>query len=119
MITDETEYATVSEAARLLRVSVPTVWRWIDSGRLPADRVGRRNIRIKRADIDSVITPARGDIMKEREVIHLGHAPPDVDRLVEALIEGQRQILARRKGKRLPSSAKVIRQAREERAARL
>jgi hypothetical protein len=57
--------------------------------------------------------------MKEREVIHLGQRSPDADRLVELLAQSQREILSRRKGKALSSSTKVIRQAREERAARL
>src|SRR3989304_2608550 len=95
MITDETDYATVSEAARLLRVSVPTVWRWIDSGRLPAYRVGSRSIRIRRADLESLVRPARA--MKERtvedKVIRLGDRAGDPKELVAALLEGQTGIL--------------------------
>ena len=121
MITDETDYATVSEAARLLRVSVPTVWRWIDSGRLPAYRVGSRIIRIRRADLESLVRPAR--TMKERtvedKVIHLGDRAVDPRELVTVLLEGQASILARRRGRPLKPSAPFIRQARRERAARL
>jgi len=121
MITDETAYATVSEAARLLRVSVPTVWRWIDSGRLPAYRVGSRSIRIRRTDLESLVRPARP--MKERtmedKVIRLGDRAVDPKELVAALLEGQTGILARRRGKLLEPSTPLIRQARRERAARL
>ena len=123
MITDETRYATVAEAARLLRVSVPTIWRWIDSGRLPAYRVGGRSIRIRTVDLASLVRPARTQKMKERtmadNVIHLGDRTVDPGRLVEALLEGQARILARRRGKPLKPSAPLIRQARRERAAHL
>ena len=59
MITDETAYATVSEAARLLRVSVPTVWRRIDSGRLPAYVVGSRSIRKRFRQRELTLAEAR------------------------------------------------------------
>jgi excisionase family DNA binding protein len=124
MITDETHYATVSEAARLLRVSVPTIWRWIDSGRLRAYRVGGRSIRIRTVDLASLVRPARTQQkMKERtmedNVIHLGDRTADPGTLVEALQQGQARILARRRGKPLRPSAPLIRQARRERAAHL
>jgi excisionase family DNA binding protein len=121
MITDETEYATVPEAARLLRVSVPTVWRWIDSGRLPAYRVGGRNIRIRRADLGSLVQPAR--TMKERtvqdKVIRLGDRAVEPRELVATLLEGQASILTRRRRRPLKPSVPLIRRARRERAAHL
>ncbi len=52
----------------MLRVSPSTVWRWIEADRLPAYRVGPRNIRIRRDDLDRVIRPVRA----EREEV----APP-------------------------------------------
>jgi excisionase family DNA binding protein len=124
MITNETGYTTVSEAARLLRVSVPTVWRWIDSGRLPAHRVGRRSIRIRKEDLAAVIRPARDEAMKELkqqdlQVIHLGRRPVDVENLLDSLRKGQEQILARRKGKRFRSSVPLIRESRDDRSAAL
>jgi excisionase family DNA binding protein len=42
------ELLTVAETAKLLRVSKPTVYRWIDDGDLPAIRYGQ-----PRADGDS------------------------------------------------------------------
>ena len=123
MITDETRYTTVAEAARLLRVSIPTVWRWIDSGHLPAYRVGGRSIRIRTADLASMVRPARQEKMKERmvqaNVIHLGQRPADPESLISGLVEGQRSILSRRRGRPLKPSAPLIRQARRERAAHL
>lgn len=53
------EYVTVPEAARILGVSQSTIWRWIDRGDLPAVRVGRRHVRIRRGDLPNVVRPAR------------------------------------------------------------
>jgi excisionase family DNA binding protein len=47
---DSSEYLKVTEAARLLGVSVRTVYRWIDSGELPAALVGHLYL-IKRDDL--------------------------------------------------------------------
>ncbi|MCC7352109.1 MAG: helix-turn-helix domain-containing protein [Anaerolineae bacterium] len=56
---DRSRYYTVPEAAEMLEVSPSTVWRWIEAGRLPAQRVGPKNIRIRKEDLAAVITPAR------------------------------------------------------------
>ena len=121
MITDERDYYTVAEAARLLRVSRPTVWRWIDSGRLPAYRVGGRTIRIRRADLEAAIEPARPRVAMmqemERYTIRQGDDGVDADELLARLRRGKEQILAERGGRPLPPSAPLIREAREERAA--
>lgn len=53
----EPEYYTVQEAAKLLKVSPSTVWRWIDAGRLRAHRVGARGIRIDRRVLETAIVP--------------------------------------------------------------
>jgi len=44
------EYSTISEAARDLGVTRQTVSRWIASGRLPAERIGREKL-VKKEDI--------------------------------------------------------------------
>ncbi|HET9719407.1 MAG TPA: helix-turn-helix domain-containing protein [Solirubrobacteraceae bacterium] len=44
-------FLTVAEVADWLKVNQQTVRNWIDQGRLPAVRVGRR-VRIKRSDFD-------------------------------------------------------------------
>ncbi|OGD61574.1 hypothetical protein A3A71_04200 [Candidatus Berkelbacteria bacterium RIFCSPLOWO2_01_FULL_50_28] len=41
---------TTTEAAKLLRVSNLTIYRWIKAGKLPASKLGR-NIRIKKTDL--------------------------------------------------------------------
>lgn len=55
----DADYVTVPEAARMLGVSPSTIWRWIDRGDLPAARIGRRRVRIRRDSLGSVIRPAR------------------------------------------------------------
>ncbi len=57
--TSAKDYYTVAEAAEVLGVSPSTIWRWIKSRRLPAYRVGPKNIRIQKADVEAVIRPAR------------------------------------------------------------
>jgi excisionase family DNA binding protein len=61
----EREYCTVAEAALILHVSSSTVWRWIDSGILPAFRLGPKNIRIRKADLEAVVKPARPEDAEE------------------------------------------------------
>jgi excisionase family DNA binding protein len=50
------ELLTVKETANLLRVSPITIRRYIASGRLPAERVGR-GIRVRRKAIEGFVTP--------------------------------------------------------------
>lgn len=52
-------YYSVADAARVLGVSSSSIWRWIESGRLPAARVGPKSIRISREALQAVVTPAR------------------------------------------------------------
>ncbi len=77
----EREYYTVPEAATLLRVSRSTIWRWIEAGRLRAYRVGPRNVRIKREDLEDAVTPVRlkdAALEKERKDIWKGYDPKKV-----------------------------------------
>src|SRR4051794_26481964 len=56
---DGSVFYSVAESARLLGVSRSTVWRWIEAGELPASRVGPKNIRIRRQDLQDIVRPAR------------------------------------------------------------
>jgi excisionase family DNA binding protein len=121
MITHDHEYLTVREAAELLRVSVPTIRRWIASGRLPADRPGVRSLRVRRSSLkrlngetggrQSPHTQAPVDSQNER-IANMEQVLADIETV-------NRAILARRGGKPLPSSVPLIRQARRERARHL
>ena len=50
------ELLTVQETAQMLKVAPITVRRYIQSGRLPAVKVGRA-IRVHREDVDNLLTP--------------------------------------------------------------
>lgn len=54
------EFLTVKETAQLLRVSPITVRRYIASGQLAAERVGR-GIRVRREAIEEFVTPVEPD----------------------------------------------------------
>jgi excisionase family DNA binding protein len=105
-ITSEPEYCTVREAAEKLRISTPTVRRWIRSGRLKAYRIGDRNIRVRLRDLQQVV---RRSAM----------SPTEIDQLMARLRVGQAQILAQRGGVPLSSSVPIIREARAHRSAGL
>jgi excisionase family DNA binding protein len=47
-------FLTVAEVAEWFKVNQQTVRNWIDQGRLPAVRVGRR-VRIRRSDFDRIL----------------------------------------------------------------
>lgn len=134
----ERDYYTVAQAAEILEVSTTTVWRWIRAELLPAYRAGPKNIRIKKSDLNRVITPARESARAaiEREEVNPMKAlmPSFTTRTVTPLTEEQAQqavqamqdadaaiaaIRARRQGKPLSSSAPIIREAREERSEQL
>jgi excisionase family DNA binding protein len=56
--TDE-ELLTVAQIATRLKLNQQTIRNWIDQGRLPAVRIGRR-VRIKRTDFEQLLTTAAG-----------------------------------------------------------
>lgn len=50
------EYWTVPEIATRLRVSKPTVYRWIEDGKLKANKPSDRTVRISNEDFEAFIT---------------------------------------------------------------
>lgn len=52
------ELLTVSDAADYLKVSQMTIWRWCQSGRLPAFKIGRE-WRIERSALEDIIRKNR------------------------------------------------------------
>jgi excisionase family DNA binding protein len=61
------EYLTVAETAALLNVHKSTIWRWIESGSLPAYRVERRGVRLKKEDLERSITPVGQEKVEGRK----------------------------------------------------
>lgn len=67
------EYLTVKETAVLLRVSPITVRRYIASGKLPAERVGR-GIRVRREAIGELVEPINRDAVSTSDA-SIGELP--------------------------------------------
>ena len=55
-------YVGIPEAATYLDVATKTIRRYITEGKLPAYRLGNRVIKVKIADLDSVLTPIGGAV---------------------------------------------------------
>ena len=90
---EDDEILTIEDAAKLLRVSPATVWRLVRSGALPAVRVGRKAVRIRRAELASIIAPAaRDDDSPERGTPNV----PAPDRSSRASAPSVRSRAARR-----------------------
>ena len=85
------EYVTVAEAATLLRVATSTIRRWIREGDLPAHRIGRRSVALRRADLAGLITPAdrlaetKGNAAVDDPVVGRRLTPEDQQQALEAL----------------------------------
>ena len=125
------EFYTVAEAASELGMSPSTVWRWVQSEKLPAYRVGPKAIRIKKADLASAVQRAQPTrkgassieqsmttVRSEVRPLTKGEAERGLAVLAEAKALRE-ALLKRRRGKPLPSSWQIIRRAREERSRHL
>jgi excisionase family DNA binding protein len=122
------EYVTVAEAATLLRVAPSTVRRWIREGDVPAHRIGRRRVALRRADLARLITPARpaaetnNNAADDDPVAGRRLTPEEVQRALEALDRAQRhakETRARRGGKLFPPAWITINEQRDERTRQL
>ena len=56
---------TVAEVADVLRVSKLTVWRYTESGKLPAYKFGR-DLRIKKNELDAFIESRRKPLKRNK-----------------------------------------------------
>jgi len=130
---DQDEFITVSEAAKALRVSVPTIKRWLKDGRIPAYHLGPRYIRIRRADLSRVVTPVREEVswMPDRPLRELAPIPTtltvkpltgaqiaQLDKAIQGTQEVIEMIRTRRNGEPLASSWPILHEIREDRAKR-
>ncbi len=100
---------SIAEAAKRLQVSRVTLWRWIQSGRLKAYRLGPRKVRIRQSDL--------GDLLKPLEASNRQNA--DIRAAVREVERVQAQIFRRRGGRPVTDSADLLNQAREERESEL
>lgn len=114
------ELLTIKEAALLLRVSTVTISRWIKQGRLAANYVGPRSIRIRRDDLDSLLTSARGRAaahMPDQDLMPM--TDEEVGRFQAAIERAElvrSKMLMLRNGKPFASSAELIAREREARS---
>ena len=121
------QYLTIAEAATLLRVAPSTVRRWIREGDVPAYRLGRRRVALRRADLATLITPVQampqnGASTDNEPILHRKLTPEEKQQAREAMERLQRlneEILARRGGKPFPDSLEIIDEMREERTRQL
>ena len=53
------EFLTLGEVASFLRVDTKTVRRWVSGGILPAIKIGTQTVRIRRADLQKLLSKSR------------------------------------------------------------
>lgn len=84
---------TVDEVAEPLQLNPQAVRNWIDRKKLPAVRIGRRRVRIRRFDFDGFL--AAGAIATD-EILPSARVPdPDASKLREELADSLTQTHAR------------------------
>jgi excisionase family DNA binding protein len=118
MVIHESELCTVAEAARMLHVSKPTLWRWIEAGRLASIRLGPRSIRIRRTELDRFADAGAHEGARpwwERYVTRLGDPDVPEEELMARIEAINDQILGDRGGLPLDDSLAEIHEVRRER----
>jgi excisionase family DNA binding protein len=130
-----TDWLTIGEAVRQLKVGRTTLYRWVKQGRLKTYRVGPKAVRIRRSDLQRLITPVPGAGeeagVEEAQTAHIHGSSAAVRPLTDeeqqralAWAEASRRLLARQRAQRggrpfEDESWPLIRAAREERSERL
>lgn len=122
----DADLVTVAEAAKILRVSLVTVRRWLRQGLLPSFHVGPKAVRIRRADLQAVVTPIRqADSTRSAPEPPCAALEPLSDDEVaqqQAALAASAKLLAemaaRRGGTPFAESWPLIRAARAERSRR-
>lgn len=118
---------TVAEAAARLGVSQQTARRWIKAGRLPAHRVGPRQVRVRVADLvcmvgDIASTETEVRLSTREEALAFRLSPEEIERrlaVLERLKARRQQVLDARGGVPFDDSTEIIRTMREERDQQL
>lgn len=128
MHTLDDDLLTVAEAATLLRVAPSTVRRWIREGDVRAQRIGRRRVALRRADLARLITPARhatdtkDSVVVDEPVVRRRLTPEEIQRGLEAMDRAQQRAAetrALRGGKLFPPAWITINEQRDERTRQL
>lgn len=60
------EWMTIEEAAKYLKVSVPSIRKYIKSGKIPSYRQGYI-IRLKQSDLDAFLSPAPAPVKPPKD----------------------------------------------------
>jgi excisionase family DNA binding protein len=128
MFTVDEDFVTVAEAATLLRVAPSTIRRWIREGDIPAHRIGRRRVALRRADLARLITPARPSaetkdkVVADEPIVGRRLTPEEKQRAREAMDRAQelaKRTFEERGGKLFPPAWITINEQRDERTRQL
>ncbi len=125
----ELDLVTVAEAAKLLKVSIVTVHRWIKRGLLPSCHVGPRAVRIRRSDLENMIRPMEPKSehrASQGEPWTPHRTTPYTEEEKQRMLDGMErarklgeQILERRGGEPLEEAWIIINEARDERSRQI
>lgn len=101
-----TDLLTIAQVCRAYGVSRTTLWRWIRDSRLPADRLGPRTLRVRRADVERLLVPVGETPAVSREQLT---ALREIERV-------QREIARRRGGRPVSDATEAMARLRDERS---
>jgi excisionase family DNA binding protein len=115
--TPQGQFVSVGEAARLLRVSESTIWRWINENLVPSYRIGKKRIYLKREELAPLIRPAhraRADL-ERLNLFPMSTPRPGVDPVDQALALHAKWREKHGQAARRPEAWEDINQMRDQR----
>lgn len=123
-VVDE-QLMTVTEVAEYLRVAPSTVRRWVRDGAIPAFRIGRRRVGIRRSDLGAVVESI-ADSPKPYQAApayrHRKLSPDEKARALAVLDDLDRlraEMVLERDGKPFLPAWELVDEIRDERAEQL
>lgn len=68
----ESDMYTMAQVAKLLQVSLKTVWTWTRNGSLASVRLGERLVRIRRSDLEAFMIRDQGEkqVHENKEAVY-------------------------------------------------